>query len=90
MNMDYDRYFLSYSGVKLPLTLVNELQPQEVANRNTYFGIKLDAEGRTVLIHKLVYAEVELEHKYEYGTGNELLSAEVRNADNETQFINFR
>ena len=90
MNVEYDRYFLSYSGVKLPLTLVNELQPEEVANRNTYFGIKVDEQGRTVLIHKLVYAEIELEHKYEYGADNKLMSAEIRNADNETQFINYR
>ncbi len=31
------RYFLTYTGVKLPLTLLNELQPGQLENRNTFF-----------------------------------------------------
>lgn len=31
------RYFVSYSGIKLPLKLVNEITEASLNNRNTYY-----------------------------------------------------
>ena len=54
------RYFLSYSGVGLPLKLVSPLAASELQNRNTYFRAVYDEAGRLVSCEKLVYGEVEL------------------------------
>jgi len=37
------RYFLTYRGVKLPLQLAEELAPETLANRNTWFRADYDA-----------------------------------------------
>jgi hypothetical protein len=34
--MGTSRYFVSYSGIKLPLKLVNEITETSLNNRNTY------------------------------------------------------
>ncbi len=41
-------HYVSYSGVKLPLTLVNPLEEADIANRNTYFRAQFDEHGRMV------------------------------------------
>lgn len=85
----YDRYFLSYSGVKLPFKLVNELARDEIENRNTYFATILDPSGRTSLMHKIVYGDVELEHLYQYDASGQLARVEITNVDGERQCIDF-
>lgn len=60
------RYFVSYSGIKLPLNLVNEISEQGLHTRNTYFCGYYDATQRLVMCQKIVYGEVECEHIYEY------------------------
>jgi hypothetical protein len=60
------RYFLSYSGVKLPLNLVSPLGENELGNRNTYIRAAYDGLDRLVRCEKIVYGEVELKHEYEY------------------------
>lgn len=89
MSQNYDRYFLSYSGAKLPLKLVGPLTIDEIDNRNTYFGACVDEEGREILIHKVVYGEVEMEHRYGYKDGGELAWAEILNVDDEMQRLEF-
>ena len=37
------RYFLATSGVKLPLKLVSEIEPDALTNRNTYIRAHYDA-----------------------------------------------
>lgn len=81
----YDKYFLSYSGVQLPLQLVGELSPDEVENRNTFFGVRLDTEGRVVLLHKCVYGAVDLEHRYEYHADGSLARAIITNPDDDDE-----
>ena len=54
------RYFLSYSGVSLPLKLLSPLAASELQNRNTYFRAVYDEAGKLVSCEKLVYGEVEL------------------------------
>lgn len=58
------RYYLTYSGVQLPLNLVNELEPTAISNRNTYFLAHFDGAGRVVLCQKVVYGEIEMAHRY--------------------------
>jgi hypothetical protein len=71
------RYFLSYSGVRLPLKLLGPLEASELKNRNTYFRATYDAEGRIVSCEKLVYGEVELRHVYAYDAGGALARARI-------------
>ncbi len=79
---DY-RYFLSYSGVKLPLRLVTPLEPGELQNRNTFFRAQYDEAGRIVCCEKMVYGEVELAHRYEYRADGVLARAEIHMGDDE-------
>lgn len=92
MTLQYDRYFLTYSGIKLPLNLTSPLQREEIENRNTYFGANLDSAGRVVLIHKVVYGAVDLEHKYRYHANGVLSTAEILDAsdsDEEVRTLQF-
>ena len=59
-NANGPRYFLSYSGVSLPLRLVSPLAASELQNRNTYFRAVYDEADKLVSCEKLVYGEVEL------------------------------
>lgn len=86
---NYDRYYLSYSGIRLPLKLVNQLDTQEIDNRNTYFGVKLDGKGRECTIHKVVYGAVEMAHDYQFNDHGQLLSASIVNEDGEQQTLTF-
>lgn len=82
------RYFVTYSGVKLPLKLVNPLTEPELNHRNTFFRGYFDAEDRLVLCQKLVYGEIELEHIYHYDEGGILQQAEITDADGEQTVLN--
>ena len=88
-NISYDHYYLSYSGTKLPLKLVSPIDPEEVKNRNTYFGACTDADGSVVLIHKLVYGEIELAHRYGYHEQGYLQWAEILGIDDEKYRLTF-
>jgi len=85
MNLDdYTcRFFISYSGVKLPLKLVNEFEGSGLANRNTYFRGYFDADQRLIRCEKLVYGETELLHDYQYDDSGVLRRAEITDADGE-------
>lgn len=84
------RYFISYSGVKLPLKLVNELPDEShLENRNTYFRGCYDADQRLMLLEKLVYGDVELRHVYTYHSSGILAEAEITDADGEIEVLRF-
>lgn len=82
------RYFLSYSGVKLPLKLLEELPPEALTNRNTWFCAEYDAAQRIVRIEKRVYGEIEMTHQYEYDAG-QLLRATIQIGDDEPHTLEF-
>jgi hypothetical protein len=82
------RFFLSYSGVKLPLKLVNELSESDTENRNTYFRAAYNEQARMVLCQKVVYGELEMEHRYSYYDSGALEEAEITMAG-ETRQIRF-
>ena len=75
------RYFVSYSGIKLPLKLVNEITEASLNNRNTYYRGYFDAENRMLLCHKIVYGEVESEHQYHYYDNGVLKQAQITEED---------
>lgn len=81
------RYFTTYSGVKLPFKLVSELGEHEIRNRNTFFRGYFAADGVLLGFQKVVYGEVELEHKYTYGEDGRLQQTEITDADGETSII---
>ena len=72
------RYFLSYTGITLPLKLTGELQASDLRNRNTWFEACYDAEGRVLSITKQVYAEVEMSHRYEYDPSGALCRTTIQ------------
>jgi hypothetical protein len=81
------RYFLSYSGVKLPLNLVSPIAETELENRNTYFCATYDDAGRILTCEKIVYGEVELRHDYEYGADGTLARAMIDMGGDETEVL---
>lgn len=84
------RYFVTYSGVRLPLKLVDPLEDSQIGNRNTYMRARYDALGRMIVCEKMVYGAVELSHRYEYhGDGLTLARAEVTALDGDTQVVTF-
>lgn len=82
-------HYVTYSGIKLPLKLVNPLEEADIANRNTYFRAWFDAQERMVLCQKMVYGEVELQHRYEYHDNGNLKLAEITEATDESRVLRF-
>jgi hypothetical protein len=75
------RYFVSYSGIKLPLKLVNEISEASLNNRNTYYRGNFDAQKRMLLCQKIVYGEVESGHQYQYYDNGVLKHAQITEDD---------
>jgi hypothetical protein len=88
-NRGTPRFFVTYTGVKLPFKLVNELQASEVENRNTFFCGYFDAHDRLTGFDKLAYSEIELVHRYEYHGNGKLKQAEITDIDGEVTVLNF-
>ena len=82
------RYFVSYSGIKLPLKLVNEITEAGLTNRNTYYRGYFDAQDKLLLCQKMVYGEVESEHQYHYYDNGDLKRAQITE-DDEIREIHF-
>jgi len=86
----HQRYFLTYRGVKLPLQFAEELAPDALNNRNTYFVVSYDDAGRIVRCEKQVYGEVEMSHVYTYDDAGQLRSACITIGDeDEPQWMHF-
>lgn len=83
------RYFVTYTGVKLPFKLTSPLAESEVANRNTFFRGYFDGQERLLGFQKVIYGEVELEHRYQYHANGVLKRAEITDADNELTVLCF-
>lgn len=81
------KYFLSYSGVKLPLNMVSPIEPDALENRNTYFRAGFDADGRMISCEKIVYGEVELRHAYQYRSDGRLARAHIDMSGEETEIV---
>jgi len=83
------RFFVTYSGVKLPLKLSQPLEEDALNNRNTFFRGYFDAHDRISGLQKMVYGEIELEHRYEYYDNGILKQAEVIDAEGEVTTLHF-
>ena len=86
---DLCRYFVTYSGIKLPLKLSQPLDEASLSNRNTFFRAYYNNQERMTGLQKLVYAEVELEHRYSYYNNGALEQAVIINTDGETTTLYF-
>jgi hypothetical protein len=83
------RYYLTYSGVKLPLSLMEELPAEKLGHRITYFCGYYDEAGRMTALRKMVYGEIEMEHRYHYDENGVLRRAEVIDMDEEVETMAF-
>lgn len=89
MNDATCRHYVTYSGVGLPLKLVSPLDAADIAHRNTYFRAWFDAHERMVLCQKIVYGEVELQHRYAYHESGVLMQAEIIEAGEDARVMRF-
>lgn len=87
--MTTTRYFVTYTGIKLPFKLVNELEPTEVKNRNTYFTGHFDTQDRLTGFDKFAYGDIELKHRYSYHPNGKLSAAEITDIDGEVTMLLF-
>ncbi|WP_428036078.1 DUF6156 family protein [Amphritea sp.] len=85
----FNHFYLSYSGIKLPLKLVGPIAPSEIENRNTFFASKVDDRGRVTEIAKVVYNEIELHHRYHYHDDDQSLTQAIITTDGETHTIQY-
>ena len=83
------RFFVTYTGVKLPFCLQNELQPDEIKNRNTYYQGFYDSQQRITGFEKIAYGEVEQKHCYQYHDNGKLKQAEITDIDGEVTLLAF-
>lgn len=83
------RHFTSYSGIKLPLKLVGPLDEAEMGNRNTFYRGHFDDNDRLLMCQKVVYGEVDLEHRYEYHPSGALKRAEIIEAGDDARVVEF-
>lgn len=86
---DTRRYFLTYSGVKLPFKLCQQLEASSIENRNTFFQAWFDEQERVTSFQKIVYGEVDLEHRYRYHANGQLATAEIVDAEGEVREMHF-
>ena len=84
------RYFVTYSGIKLPLKLSQPLEASALSNRNTFFRAWFDAQERMTGFQKMMYGEVELEHRYDYYDSGALKRAEIIGTDDEITVIDYQ
>lgn len=80
-------YYLTYTGIGLPLRLVTPLEAEDVENRNTYFVAREDGEGRVLHLRRMVYGEVEMVHDYRYRADGSLAEARITDADGDSRSI---
>jgi hypothetical protein len=83
------RFFVSYSGVKMPFNLVNAIAEESLSNRNTFIRAYFDKAGVLTGFDKVVYGEVELTHRYEYHDNGALRRAEVAMLDEDAVVMCF-
>ncbi len=83
------RYYLATSGVKLPLKLVNQIEPSALTNRNTYIRAFYDGGGRLLRFQKIVYGDVEMSHDYCYDAAGHLRRAEILMLEEEPTVLTF-
>lgn len=77
------RHFVTYSGVDLPLNLVIPLEEGDLDQRITFFRGYFDEHEQLLAVEKLVYGEVEFEHRYQYHDDGRIKQVELFEEDDE-------
>lgn len=84
------RYFVTYSGVSLPLKLTSPLEEGDLRNRITFYRAYYDEADRMTDVEKVVYGEIESSHHYSYYPDGVLKQARlVVVADEETTLMRY-
>jgi len=60
---------------------VNELADTDLHNRNPFYRGYFNESGLLMVCQKVVYGEVESEHRYFYGDDSQLKSAVITEGD---------
>ena len=83
------RHYVSYTGVSLPLKLITPLEGENLNRRITYFRGYYDDQDQLMAVEKVVYGEIEFEHRYQYHPDGRLKSAELIEADEASRVMEF-
>jgi hypothetical protein len=83
------RFFVSYSGVNVPPSLVGAIDPAALSHRNTFIRAYFDRAGVLKGFDKVVYGEVEFAHRYDYHRNGVIKRAEISRLDEETVSLCF-
>jgi hypothetical protein len=83
------RHYVTYSGVSLPLNLVSPLEDENLEQRITFIRAYYDEGEKLMAVEKVVYGEVEFEHRYQYHGDGRIKRAELIEADEEPQVMQF-
>ncbi|MFG1346293.1 DUF6156 family protein [Xanthobacter autotrophicus DSM 431] len=83
------RFFVTYTGVKMPFRLVEAIPAEQLNHRNTFIRAYFDGAGQLTGFDKMVYGEVELAHRYAYHANGALRRAEVSMVDEDTVVVAF-
>ena len=83
------RHFVSYTGVALPLKLITPLEDESLDRRITYFRGYYNDQEQLMVVEKVVYGEIEFEHRYQYHEDGRLKSAELIEADEAPRVMEF-
>jgi hypothetical protein len=83
------RHFVSYTGVALPLKLITPIEDGSLERRITYFRGYYNDQEQLMVVEKVVYGEIEFEHRYQYHADGRLKSAELIEEDEEPRVMEF-
>lgn len=83
------RHFVTYSGVALPLNLVEPLDGESVDNRISYMRGYYDEEDKLCVVEKVTYGEIEFEHRYQYHPDGRLMQVELIEEDEDPRVMEF-
>ena len=60
-----------------------------MGHRNTYFRGYYDDQDRLMVCQKIVYGEIEFEHRYEYNGSDQLQRAVIIEAEEDPKVLRF-
>lgn len=83
------RHYVSYTGVALPLKLITPLEGDDLGTRITYFRGYYNHQDQLLTVEKVVYGEIEFEHRYQYHPDGRLKSAELIETDEAPRVMQF-
>lgn len=83
------RHYVSYTGIGPPLKLITPLDAETLDGRISYFRGYYDDKDMLVAVEKVVYGEIEFEHRYTYYDDGRIKSAELHEPDEAPRVMEF-